>query len=292
VLPLLALVIGALVGFVGSRRLRRPERAAQAASVARSVGGNLGRRRGLSAPELQRACFSEMVRHVRVDREGRSAAPSQYLLKLHPDDLVTVDDARQWFSEGLADALRQAASEHGWRLDGRIGLDYEADASRRPGVPAALAVAPDAGRRATPGEAPPLPRSGGAGASGLQLRRADDGSVTVLAGGAISIGRATGRGIVIDDTRISRDHAVLAPVRGGWTIADRGSANGTTVNGERLEPQQARPLVAGDVIGLGPVELVVEPAPAPAPAGTRALDDRERTRISGEVLPPPRRPRS
>ena len=92
-IEVLALPVGAVIGFAGSRRLRRPERAAQAASVARSVGGNLGRRKGLSAPELQRACFSEMVRHVRVDREGRSAAPARYLLKLHPDDLATVDDA-------------------------------------------------------------------------------------------------------------------------------------------------------------------------------------------------------
>ncbi|MEZ5180474.1 MAG: FHA domain-containing protein [Acidimicrobiales bacterium] len=257
--------------------------------MARSVGGNLGRRRGLT-PELRRACFSEMVRHVRVDREG-AAPPSQYLLQLHPDDLATVDDARQWFQRGPGRRPAPGRRRHGWRLDGRIGLDCEADAGRRPGVPGALAVAPDAGGRAEPGAAPPLPRPSRTGAPALQVRRVDDGAVTVLAGGAISIGRAAERGIVIDDTRISRDHAVLAPARGGWTVADRGSANGTTVNGERLEPQQARPLAVGDVVGLGPVELVVEAAPAGPPAGTRALDDQERTRISGEVLPPPRRPR-
>ena len=99
-------------------------------------------------------------------------------------------------------------------------------------------------------------------------------------------------GIVIDDTRVSRDHAVLAPGRGGWTIADRGSANGTTVNGTRLEGTTSHRLEVGDVIGLGPIELVVEADDAPAPpVGSRALDDQERTRISGEVLPPPRRPR-
>lgn len=293
-LPFAALALGALVGFVGSRRLRRPERAAQAASVARSVGGNLGRRKGLSAPELQRACFSEMVRHVRVDPEGRSTAPARYVLRLHPDDLATVDDARRWFSEGLADALRQAASEHGWRIDGRVELSYEADPTRRPGVPGALAVAPDAPKRAKPTDAPPLAPSpaSGAGARSLVVRRADTGERTALTGGAISIGRAPERGIVIDDTRVSRDHAVLTPGRSGWTIADRGSANGTLVNGRPLTPGSTHRLTVGDAIGIGPVELTVEQeAPVP-PAGTRALDDQTRTRISGEVLPPPRRPRS
>ncbi|MCU1497726.1 MAG: hypothetical protein JWM47_1679, partial [Acidimicrobiales bacterium] len=102
-------VVCAVVGFVGSRLARRPQQAAQAASVVRSVGGSLGTRKGLSAPELQRACFSEMVRHVRVSRQGRTSAPSSYVLHLHPGDLAVVDESRRWFSQGLADALRQAA---------------------------------------------------------------------------------------------------------------------------------------------------------------------------------------
>ncbi len=295
-LQLLVLAVGALLGFAGSRRMRRPEQAAQAASVARSVGGNLGRRKGLSAPELQRACFSEMVRHVRVDQQGRSTAPSRYTLRLHPDDLATVDDARQWFSEGLADALRQAATDHGWRIDGRIELTYEADPGRRPGAPGALAVEPVAAPSARAAAAPGPARVGSPARPAppaLVVRRADTGERTALTGGAISIGRATERGIVIDDTRVSRDHAVLAPARSGWTIADRGSSNGTLVNGRPLAAGAAHRLAPGDVIGIGPVELTVEQeeaAPAP-PAGTRALDDAERTRISGEVLPPPRRPR-
>ena len=43
----------------------------------------------------------------------------------------------------------------------------------------------------------------------------------------------------------------------------------------------------GDTVGIGPFELVVEPHDGPAP-GSRALDDRDRTRISGEVLRPRR----
>ena len=41
------------------------------------------------------------------------------------------------------------------------------------------------------------------------------------------------------------------------------------------------------MIEVGPVELRVRPGPTPTgEPGTRALDDRDRTRISGQVLPP------
>ncbi|MGI8755080.1 MAG: hypothetical protein ACR2MB_04310, partial [Acidimicrobiales bacterium] len=70
-LAALLILVGAVVGFVGSRRLRRPDQVARVASVGRAVSGGVGRRRTLTAPALQRACFSEMVRHVRVRRDGR-----------------------------------------------------------------------------------------------------------------------------------------------------------------------------------------------------------------------------
>lgn len=289
------LVLGAIAGFVGSRRLRRPEHAAQAASMARNVGGSLGRRRGLSAPELQRACFSEMVRHVRVSRHGHTYAPARYALHLHPDDLAVVDEASRWFTEGLADALRQAALDNGWELDGTVQIEVRRDPSRRPGVPSALAMAaaglgvvdhsqdPAVGPRAAtaPG---PVPGE-------LGLIRADTGERIPLAGAVVTIGRSRDRVINIDDTRVSRAHARIEPHGTGWAIVDEGSANGTRVGHAELPANHPRPLRVGDVIGIGPAELRVEAVASPgATAGTRALDDSDRNRISGEVLPPSRGP--
>lgn len=296
-LPALAVALGALIGFVASRTLRRPERAAGAASVARSVGGTLGRRRGLSAPELQRACFSEMVRHVRVGPGGATVAPTRYELHLHPDDVEIVDEARAWFTDGLAEALTAAAADNGWQLDGRPDIRIEPDDARRPGVPTAMAVDPAGPRRARPtgpppeAQTPPSERTSPAGAA-LALERSDTGERVALGDGAVTIGRSADRGIVIDDTRVSRAHATVAPGRRGWAIADAGSSNGTTVNGRLLTPNVAQPLAPGDRIGIGPVELIVVARRSSAPeAGTQALDERDRTRISGQVLPPPRRPR-
>ena len=306
-LNVLFLVIGGLVGFIGSRRLRkpiRPDHAANAASVARNVSSTLGRRKGLTPPELQRACFSEMVRHVRVTRNGHTYAPSRYRILLHPDDLAVVDESRRWFTEGLTDALRQAALSNDWVLDGLIEIDYVADPTRHPGAPAALATPPEQTAGAAPTGSPiagpaPTPRvrtasTGAAGAAGtLSVVRSDTGERIALVAETITIGRSRDRAVMVDDTRVSRTHAHIEPRQGGWAVIDDGSANGTIVNGEALPSGRPCPLLPGDVIGIGPVELsVVNEGPLSADPGTRALDNSGRNRISGEVLPPIRRPRS
>lgn len=287
-LNVLVLLVGAVIGFVASRRLRRPESAAQAASVARNVSGTLGRRRGLTPPELQRACFSEMVRHVRVTRSGQTHAPSTYSLHLHPEDLAIVDDSQRWFTEGLVDALRRAAQENGWVLDGDVDIDYQADPARRPGVPSALAVAPE-DPHAEPVPPPPAPsRAPGSGSRrALVLVRGDSGERVPLGADPVTIGRSRDCDITIADTRVSRLHARVEPRHGGWVLTDEGSSNGTRLAGQDLPAGRPHPLRAGDVIEVGPVELRVRPGPTPTgEPGTRALDDRDRTRISGQVLPP------
>lgn len=239
-----------------------------------------------------------MVRHVRVARQGRTRAPAAYELHLHPDDLATVDEARRWFTDGLRDALRQAAAANGWDLDGAVAIDYEADATRRPGVPSALAVAPDRPAGAPPVAPPPAPRAAPTRTSAARSRtlavvRSDTQERISLTADVVTIGRSRDRTIMIDDTRVSRSHAHIKPRQGTWVLIDEGSANGTRVRGEALPPGRACALRSSDVIAIGPVELRVTAADGPGPptgpqAGTRALDDSDRSRISGEVLPPAR----
>lgn len=63
------------------------------------------------------------------------------------------------------------------------------------------------------------------------------------------IGRQPGADIMIDDKRISRQHARLTERNGQLQIEDLGSSNGTFVNGERIA--SPRILQDGDQIGLG-----------------------------------------
>ena len=284
----------AAVGFGASRVLRRPVGRAQAASAARNLAGPLGSRKGLTAPELQRACFSEMVRHVQVSRDGRTTAPARYLVLLHPADLAVVDEGRRWFTDGLAAALQDAASQHGWTVDGPVFIDYQAYPARRRGVPAVDVDGHDQSRVAAPdgagaGRAVGPPAAGRrpvdrAPAPTLALLRADTGERIALRGAVVTIGRSPDNTVSSLDERISRIHARLEPARGGWVIVDSGSANGTWVDGARISPRTPVPVPVGTTIGIGPLQLRVVTDGAARPSGTRALADADRTRISAEVL--------
>jgi DNA-binding NtrC family response regulator len=70
-----------------------------------------------------------------------------------------------------------------------------------------------------------------------------------LAGPEVIVGRAAGSGILIDDERVSRRHAILTPSQGGVLIADAGSTNGVFINGERFEKRLLR---GGELVRIGP----------------------------------------
>ncbi|MFM8291770.1 MAG: sigma 54-interacting transcriptional regulator [Planctomycetia bacterium] len=79
-------------------------------------------------------------------------------------------------------------------------------------------------------------------------------SVTRLEQGkTVSLGRAPGNVIVVNDERASRLHAEILPRDSGWAIRDLGSRNGTLVEGALIDSE--RPLTAGDVIAIGLTEL-------------------------------------
>ncbi len=81
-----------------------------------------------------------------------------------------------------------------------------------------------------------------------------DGLETVqLTQSVVNIGRRLENDIVIEDPRISRDHAQIRAVKGQYVIFDLNSTGGTFVNSVRISQQ---PLFPGDVISLAGVPLV------------------------------------
>lgn len=64
--------------------------------------------------------------------------------------------------------------------------------------------------------------------------------------------------LVLDDTQVSRHHAVVRPIEGGMEIEDLGSANGTSVNGVAISGSQW--LHDGDVVQVGRVRLTADVA--------------------------------
>lgn len=73
-----------------------------------------------------------------------------------------------------------------------------------------------------------------------------------------SIGRGKGCDITLNDTTVSRDHAVLLRRQEGWFITDTGSRSGTYVNGEAILGRQ--PVYIDDEIQIGSTILQVKRA--------------------------------
>ena len=83
------------------------------------------------------------------------------------------------------------------------------------------------------------------------------------------IGRSEDCTICIPDDSISKHHAKLAFVGQGWTIADLGSSNGTSVNGQALtQPlnlsDSAQIMLGEQIVLLFVNEGAAEPLGAPA----------------------------
>src|SRR6266550_4332162 len=94
----------------------------------------------------------------------------------------------------------------------------------------------------------------------------------------ISIGRASDCTIPIKDRYLSRKHAEIAPVNGAWVLKDCGSANGTFLNGMRVD--RDRPLHTGDRIRLGDTELVFESDEHNTDRLLKVADTKSRTTIA------------
>lgn len=105
---------------------------------------------------------------------------------------------------------------------------------------------------------------------------------TLQAGPSYTIGRDPQSDIVINDDRVSWQHAVLRQEDGSWVLEDSGSTNGTYLGSERVN----RVVLSGErTIRFGhpadgpvmtcsagandvrpPTAVVAMPTPAPAPA--------------------------
>ena len=126
-------------------------------------------------------------------------------------------------------AERRAVTERVLETAERLERDIT---PRPPPVPAAPAPALPA--TTVPGVA--------ARPGALWLRR-EDGSVVEVDRDRFVIGRGGHCDLVIDSTKISREHAAFVRDAEGWWIEDLGSSNGTWYRGERV---QRRRVVHGD----------------------------------------------
>ena len=105
--------------------------------------------------------------------------------------------------------------------------------------------------------------------------------------GELVVGREDA-GLTIEDSELSRKHAVIRPRDDALEIEDLGSLNGTFVNGAKIEG--ATRISGGDTIKIGMTTLEVESAPGRASETVAARTPAQTVAAPKAAEPAPSRP--
>lgn len=107
-----------------------------------------------------------------------------------------------------------------------------------------------------------LARSGSAASPAVPRARlivVDPGATSLRPGEMLPLrpvtrlGRSEENTIILDDTFVSAEHAVIVQRDGTWWLSDRGSTNGTALNERQVHGEVG--LAPGDVVAIGDVRL-------------------------------------
>ena len=174
-------------------------------------------------------------------------APGAYEIRLHPDDLARLEYVRK----PLLSELRQVVTNHAEYEQYELTSDVSVGLVQADHVtPGHIVI--EVAHRPLDIDGPSEPPPGSAGKWGLLM----GGTTFALEGDIATIGRQGTCTIHIPDINVSRLHAELRRSGDVWTIEDRGSTNGTKINGELIVVPTV--LSSGDIVSLGTLQLVAE----------------------------------
>jgi hypothetical protein len=219
--------------------------------------------RPVTLTQLQRRVLASAVDHIAVGVSGGVMAPAALEVELAPYDLDLAGGTGDWLAGHLAEAFELAVAARGGSPR-RTRVTVAGDERRPVGRPVVTAVfepttidvgawQPDVATRVAPPTTAPRPewrlRSMG--------QRAGDESFD-LDGIDVVVGRSRSADARVADPGVSGHHARLRRnERGGWSVADLSSTNGTFVNGDHVGSRDV-PLAEGDELRLGTSTFQVE----------------------------------
>ena len=208
----------------------------------------IARRRGIRPITIGRQLVATMD-EIALSNNGN--VPSTYKVLVSPSNLELLSPTLKPLAHELRQAITHHATYEGYSLAGEAVITFEHDENLGSAECVIQPSKVSSVRTATtdPVEAKPAERQ-------IHALVLDDGTRFELTNDKNVIGRQTTCDIVIADHNVSRVHAEIRVVHGTWQIDDRGSTNGTRVNGTVIvEPT---PLAAGDVIAFGAVSIRFE----------------------------------
>lgn len=199
----------------------------------RAVDGAFSRlfRTGLSPVEFGRKLEREMNAHRTVGVDGRTIVPNSYEFVISDADAENLSELLGTLRRELADAAREHARDERYAFIGPVEVDIITGDRQRPGVLTLHCHYAE--------------HEGGLPPGSLLLPTGDR---VPLGESVITIGRANDCTIVLADPNVSRHHAEVRPGAEGFVVIDKGSTNGTKVNGSRVSEHLLRD---GDEVSFG-----------------------------------------
>ena len=182
--------------------------------------------------EIGRRLIKEIDSNRTVDMKGRRVVPNQFVVRLAADDQVALADIESALITELAEAVKEYCADENYHLRGPVVVTIEIDQSVNTGrieVDSSVVKA-------------------GASEVVAKVTLPDDRKIT-LGRDTLIIGRLAECDITFDDSNVSRRHAEIKALVGGYAVNDLGSTNGTKVNGVTITFERA--LRDGDIISVG-----------------------------------------
>src|ERR1700752_1730897 len=192
--------------------------------------------------------------NVIQQKDESAIAPDTFTL------IVATDTSPMWKEQRIIDALKNiittAGKDVGLKFTTQPTINittddtFSADEVRVVATHKLEPVAETQGMQTSlyneePGEGENIPENAFLIIEGVKVHQLSDS--------VVNIGRRLENQLVIDDPRVSRNHAQLRAIKGRFVLFDLNSTGGTFVNGQRTSQTVLYP---GDVISLAGVALI------------------------------------
>jgi len=187
------------------------------------------------------------------DQDGVTMAPNIYVVVAHPS-MLTRWHAEPHLFEELANVLYTAGNEAGFQFSTKPSVTTIADTDMSTEAMRILVSFDNQSVGETQGM--PAEPKGGTGTEAVPSNAfliIGGTQIVPLNRSVINIGRRLDNHVVIDDPRVSRNHAQLRIVKDRFVLFDLNSSGGTFVNSQRTNQSVLYP---GDVISLAGVTLI------------------------------------
>lgn len=186
---------------------------------------------GLTPLEIGKRITRVMDTERSVGVSGGSVVPNHFTVYVSPEDHQQFSEVASKLVAELEDAARDHASDEGYAFMGPVMVEL----SRADSYPTGDFEVTARLRESASGRPP-----------GSLVLPTDER--IRLAETVFRVGRVSDNELVLSDPNVSRHHAELRPIPGGYQLVDLHSTNGTKVNGAPISEHR---LVSGDVITFG-----------------------------------------